>query len=125
MRRPCAPSDDRATSRELARLSKRPRITIMWHAIYNTSRYLLAAMAFSVAFFLTPRVWIESSAQVPAEHNHVSVDTLDESDSCLWCDEPPTRCGDDSDDQLWLNPDNMADPADCDDDESSDSGPNA
>lgn len=94
----------------------------MWHAIYNTSRYLLAAMAFSVAFFLTPRVWVSSSAEVPSDRR-VSVDTLDESESCLWCEDPPTRCGDDSDQQLWLNPDNVSEPGDCEDD--SDSGPNA
>jgi hypothetical protein len=94
----------------------------MWHAIYNTSRYLLAAMAFSVAFFLTPRVWVEPNAEVPSDRT-VPVDTLEQPDSCLWCDEPPTQCGDDSDDELWLNPDSVSGSGDCQ--ENSESGPNA
>ena len=94
----------------------------MWHAIYNTSRYLLAAMAFSMAFFLTPRVWVESTEAPSA--GQIPVDALEQPDSCLWCDEPATRCGDDDDETLWLNPDNVSDPGDCDD-ESSETGPNA
>ncbi len=97
----------------------------MWSAIHNTYRYALVAMAFTMTFFLTPRAWVEGT-EAPT-HEQVPVDALEDPESCLWCDEPrstSSECGSDDDDQLWLNPDQVADP-DCDDDSSPSSGPNA
>lgn len=61
----------------------------MWRAIQNASRLALAGMAFAMVFFLTPRsAWI-SGAHAPSSSTpeQVPVDRLEDSDSCLWCDQ--------------------------------------
>lgn len=63
-------------------------------------------MAFAMAFFLTPRVWVENAGTPSSEE--IPVDALEQPDSCLWCDDPGTVPGCDgrSDhERLWLNPD--------------------
>lgn len=96
----------------------------MWSAIHNTYRYLLVAMAFTMTFFLTPRAWVAGNES--ATHEQVPVDALEDPGDCLWCDQArsaPAECSDDEN-QLWLNPDQVSEP-NCDDDETSSSGPNA
>lgn len=56
-------------------------------------------MAFTTAFFLTPRVWI-TDARVPSQRE-IPVDSLEQShDNCLWCDAPastPEPCDEEHD----------------------------
>ena len=81
-------------------------------------------MAFTMAFFLTPRVWVESTQTTSSEE--IPVNALEEPNSCLWCDEPsavPGNCPEESDETLWLNPDSTQKfHGDCDD---QGTGPNA
>lgn len=102
----------------------------MWHTLQQTSRVLLATMAFSMAFVLTPRSWIPG-AQAPSspeEAEQVPVDTLEGSDSCLWCDESemqqsPCR----RKKNKWLSPETRSGytEGDCEDGDDAESGPNA
>ena len=71
---------------------------------------VLAALAFGMAFLLTPRAMVESS---PASgQDTIPVQTLETSGDCLWCqpDVQPVRCDSVEEDsepeqELWLNPD--------------------
>lgn len=80
----------------------------MLHLFHRACRVLLASMAFTMAFFLTPRVWVEN-AELPSSQQ-VPVDALEQPNSCLWCDDPISRPGcedpDESED-VWLNPDSL------------------
>ena len=91
----------------------------MLRAFHNACRVLLASMAFTMAFFLTPRFWVEN-AEAPSSRQ-VPIDALEQPNSCLWCDEPVSRprCDDpDDENSVWLNPDSVRNNADepCDND---------
>ena len=59
----------------------------MHTALYNTARFALATMAFATVFILTPRAWVQQ-ADAPSTQQ-VTVRTLQDSDTCLWCTPVP------------------------------------
>ena len=98
----------------------------MLRAFHRTCRVLLASMAFTMAFFLTPKIWVESDA-APSSRQ-VPVDALEQPNSCLWCNEPVNQphCNDpDDSDEVWLNPDSVRSKTDKSCDDQKGSSPNA
>ena len=74
----------------------------------KTLRMFVAGTFFWMVLVLTPRAWVgsvhtEESAEIP-------VRLLDQPDDCLWCEPAPAvqpaNCTDeDTDEPMWLNPD--------------------
>lgn len=96
----------------------------MWRAAQNASRMLLAGMAFTMMFFLTPRSGWISGAQAPSASapEQVPIDQLEDPGSCLWCDDVQTTesCADG--DAMWRSDGTSDD--ECSD-EPTGAGPNA
>jgi hypothetical protein len=100
----------------------------MHTALYNAARFALATMAFATVFILTPRAWVQQ-ADAPSTQN-VTVRTLEDSDTCLWCtpvprDDEPCRGVESNEPRAWdeVRSDEDADCASTMSDEAR--GPNA
>jgi hypothetical protein len=79
------------------------------------TRRLLAGMAFSMAFLLTPRAWVEIERQ--SHSASIPVQQLERRDnnSCLWCSpQEASPCGATqapaAPERLRLNPDDLPSP---------------
>ncbi len=88
----------------------------MHTALYNTARVALATMAFATVFILTPRAWVQQ-ADAPSTQN-VTVRTLEDSDTCLWCtpvprEDEPCRGVESSEPRSWEHVDSNDEDADC------------
>lgn len=96
----------------------------MYSALYNSARVTVTTMAFAVVFFLTPRAWVQNPTAPTT--SQVPVNTLEQSDSCLWCTPaPPTSPCEADGDGLWLNPDAPRTEECPEQRASGDNGPNA
>ena len=92
---------------------------------------LVAGTAFWMVLLLTPRVWVDQPSEEPTS-SAVPVRTLDQSEDCVWCDQPearPVDCEETSSEKpIWLHPDTpyqQSDPAPCIEEETDESGPSA
>ncbi len=90
------------------------------HVLENMMlRKALTALAFTMAFLLTPRAWVEESTPSNGVDS-IPVDMLEHSEDCLWCGPAlqPVDCDVESTDpaspdddaadtaeRIWLNPD--------------------
>src|SRR5690606_2578473 len=73
-----------------------------------TLKYLVSALAFTMALLLTPRALVDSATGADADDVEISVLLLERPADCLWCSPPPASepCDDDSvGTRHWLNPD--------------------
>ena len=77
------------------------------------ARQGVAALAFVMAFLMTPRVMVEPK---PDRDASIPVNALDSGGECLWCEpSDPSQCDRlDAQAPLWLNPDSPPPSSPCD-----------
>jgi hypothetical protein len=90
-------------------------------------RMLVAGTSFWMVLLLTPRAWVGDSSQQPTASQEAPVRTLEQSDDCLWCEQPveSVDCDENQgkDENIWLHPDSplpQEKPAPCLDDDGTD-----
>ena len=90
-------------------------------------RMLIAGTSFWMVLLLTPRAWVEAPSEPDNTVQQTPVRTLEQSEDCLWCEQPveSVDCDEqsDTDENIWLHPDSprpQEKPAPCLDDEGSD-----
>ncbi|MGM0557895.1 MAG: hypothetical protein ACQEVA_16030 [Myxococcota bacterium] len=72
-------------------------------------RMLIAGTSFWMVLLLTPRAWVDDPSQQPTATHEAPVRTLEQSDDCLWCEQPVESVDCDesqgNDENIWLHPD--------------------
>lgn len=69
-------------------------------------RFALAGIAFGAALLLTPRAFLDVTADEPADAYQIPVDMLEPTDDCIWCSTPPAEFEEiecDDIDHNWLD----------------------